>query len=121
MFIKKGAYVCRLIPLENGILLGGAIFTIDGFDAFETHNGATSLHANQKARGTNEKEIVDVINTGFSIPAKYGRVGKAKIYDFKQSRHNIYYEQKRVEVFYIVNGNAIITATVYVFYGKWEG
>jgi len=72
-------------------------------------------------RGANEKEIVDVINAGFSIPAKYGRVGKAKIYDFKQSRHNIYYEQKRVEVFYIVEGNAIITVTVYVFYGKWEG
>ena len=31
-------------------------------------------------RGTNEKEIKDVINTGFSIPGKYGRTGKAKIY-----------------------------------------
>ena len=30
-------------------------------------------------RGTNEKEIKDVINTGFSIPGKYGRTGKAKI------------------------------------------
>ena len=72
-------------------------------------------------RGTNKKEIVDVINTGFSIQAKYGRVGTAKIYDFKQSRHNKYYEQKRVEVFYIVEGNVIITVTIYVFYGKWEG
>ena len=72
-------------------------------------------------RGINKKEIVDVINTGFSIQAKYGRVGKAKIYDFKQSRHNKYYEQKRVEVFYIVEGNVIITVTIYVFYGKWEG
>jgi len=43
-------------------------------------------------RGTNEKEIIDVINAGFSIPAKYGREGKAKIYDFKQKRHNKYYE-----------------------------
>jgi len=72
-------------------------------------------------RGTNEKEILEVINTGFSIPAKYGRVGKARIYDFKQSRHNKYYEQKRVEVFYTLEGNVIITVTVYVFYGKWEG
>jgi len=48
-------------------------------------------------RGTNEKEIIDVINTGFSILAKYGRKGKAKIYDFKQERHNKYYEKKRVE------------------------
>jgi len=34
-------------------------------------------------RGTNENEITDVINTGFSIPAKYRRIGRAKIYDFK--------------------------------------
>lgn len=71
-------------------------------------------------RGTNEKEIIDVINAGFSIPAKYGREGKAKIYDFKQKRHNKYYEQKRVEVFYVAEGNRIITVTIYVFYGKWR-
>jgi hypothetical protein len=71
-------------------------------------------------RGTNEKEILEVINNGFSIPAKYGRLGKAKIYDFKQKRHNKYFYQKRVEVFYMIEKNIIITVTVYVFYGKWE-
>lgn len=72
-------------------------------------------------RGTNEGEIIDVINTAFSIAAKYGREGKAKIYDFKQKRHNKYYEQKRVEVFYTFEESAIITVTAYVFYGKWKG
>ncbi|MBE0478458.1 hypothetical protein IBX65_04980 [Candidatus Aerophobetes bacterium] len=71
-------------------------------------------------RGTNEEEIKDVIHTGFSIPAKYGRRGKAKVYDFKSKRHNKYYDQKRVEVFYIVRKELIVTVTVYVFYGKWE-
>lgn len=71
-------------------------------------------------RGSHEKEVIDVINTGFSIPAKYGRIGKAKVYDFKQRRHNKYYEQKRVEVFYTVEENVIVTVTVYVFYGKWK-
>jgi len=71
-------------------------------------------------RGTNEKEIVDVINAGFHITAKYRRVGKAKIYDFKKKRQNKYYEQKRVEVFYIIEENVTVTVTVYVFYGKWE-
>jgi hypothetical protein len=33
-----------------------------------------------KQRGTNENEIKDVIDTGFVIPAKYGRTAKAKIY-----------------------------------------
>ena len=71
-------------------------------------------------RGATEDEIKDVINTGLTIPAKYGRIGKAKVYDFKQNRYNKYYEQKRVEVFYLIKGDRIVTVTVYVFYGKWE-
>ncbi len=63
-------------------------------------------------RGASEREITDVINTGFSIPAKHGRVGKAKVYDFKQKRHSKYYEQKRVEVFYAVEKDPIVTVTV---------
>jgi len=72
-------------------------------------------------RGASEEEIKDVINTGFLISAKYGRIGKAKIYGFNQERHGRYYEQKRVEVIYTVERGVIITVTVYVFYGKWEG
>jgi hypothetical protein len=73
-----------------------------------------------KQRGTNENEIKDVIDTGFVIPAKHGRAGKAKIYEFKKKRHDRYYQQKRVEVIYITEENLIKTVTVYVFYGKWE-
>jgi len=32
-----------------------------------------------KERGTNKQEIKDVIETGFEIPSKLGRIGKAKI------------------------------------------
>lgn len=71
-------------------------------------------------RGTNENEIKDVIDTGFAIPAKYGRMAKAKIYEFKKKRHGRYYEQKRVEVVYAIAKDTVITITVYVFYGKWE-
>ncbi|MBW1696271.1 MAG: hypothetical protein JRH18_03510 [Deltaproteobacteria bacterium] len=62
----------------------------------------------------------DVIETGIDIPAKHKRLAKAKVYEFKQKRHGKYYEQKRVEVSYIIEENLIITVTVYVFYGKWE-
>jgi len=71
-------------------------------------------------RGASEQEIKDAIETGFDIPAKYGRMGKAKVYDFKQKRHGKYYEQKRIEVIYTIEENSIVTVTVYVFYGKWE-
>ncbi|MGH7827075.1 MAG: hypothetical protein ACREQ7_18115 [Candidatus Binatia bacterium] len=66
------------------------------------------------------KKIRDVINSGNSIPARYGRVGKSKIYDLNQLRQGRHYEQKKVEVFYAVEGDVIVTATVYVFYGKWD-
>jgi hypothetical protein len=71
-------------------------------------------------RGASEEEIKDVIRTGFDIPAKYGRTGRAKVYQFKQERHGKYYEQKRIEVFYIVEEDLVVTVTAYVFYGKWE-
>lgn len=71
-------------------------------------------------RGTNEDEIKDVIETGFTIPAKYGRIGRAKVYDFKRKRHGKYYDQKRVEVFHVIEEGLVVTVTVYVFYGKWE-
>ena len=71
-------------------------------------------------RGTNEAEIKDVINTGFPIHARYRRSGKAKVYDFGQTRHDDFYPQKRVEVFYVSEGDNVTTVTVYVFYGTWE-
>ena len=71
-------------------------------------------------RGATEEEIKDVIETGLTIPAKYGRKGKAKVYEFNKKRHGIHYEQKRVEVFYTIEEDLIVTVTAYVFYGKWE-
>ena len=71
-------------------------------------------------RGTNDEEIRDVIETGFLIPAKYGRMAKAKVYPFAKVRHRKFYRQKRVEVVYLIEGNYGVTVTVYVFYGEWE-
>ncbi len=71
-------------------------------------------------RGTNESEIMDVLVNGFEIPVKNKRKGKAKIYTFKKERLGKYYEQKRVEVVYVIENNVIITVTVYVFYGMWK-
>jgi hypothetical protein len=59
--------------------------------------------ARAEERGTNADEIKDVIETGVTVGAKYGRAGKAKVYEFKQSRE----------------GERIVTVTVYVFYGSW--
>ena len=71
-------------------------------------------------RGASSEEIMDVINSGRPIPAKYGRSGKSKIFDFNQTRLGRIYEQKKIEVFFGIEGDVIVTVTVYVFYGKWE-
>jgi hypothetical protein len=71
-------------------------------------------------RGATAQEIREVIETGFSVPGKYGRLGRGKIYPYQQMRHGRYYEQKRIEVFYTIEREIIITVTVYVFYGSWE-
>ena len=71
-------------------------------------------------RGTTAGEIRDIIKTGFSIPAKNYRRGKAKVFDFGRKRLGKWYSHKRVEVIYTVQRDKIITITVYVFYGNWK-
>ena len=70
-------------------------------------------------RGASKEEIIDVLISGVSLLAKQGRLAKAKVYEYKQTRLENYYEQKRIEVFYVEEYGKIITVTVYVFYGKW--
>lgn len=71
-------------------------------------------------RGTNIREIRDVINNGFSIPAKGHRWAKAKIFNYAKKRIGKLYPHKRVEVIYTIQRDKIITITVYVFYGFWK-
>lgn len=71
-------------------------------------------------RGTDPEEIRDVIETGIPIPARGNRLGKAQVYAFGRERNGLYYEQKRVEVYYTMEREDTVTVTVYVFYGKWD-
>ncbi len=81
-----------------------------------------SQHTLERAeeRGTTKDEITDVITSGFYIPAKRHRKGKAKVFDYNQKRLGKFYEQKRIEVIYTIESDKIITITAYVFYGKWR-
>ena len=71
-------------------------------------------------RGTNEVEIRDAILTGEPIPAREGRLARAKVYPYGRVRNGKRYAQKRVEVFFVKEDHGIVTVTVYVFYGKWR-
>lgn len=72
-------------------------------------------------RGATESEIKEILLTGQKIPAKRNRKARAKVYSFGRERNGKFYEQKRIEVYYVEEAGRIITVTVYVFYGKWEG
>ena len=71
-------------------------------------------------RGTNRDEIIDVLTSGFDVPVKSHRKGKAKVFDYNKKRLGRFYEQKRIEVIYTIESDKIITITAYVFYGKWR-
>ena len=71
-------------------------------------------------RGATKDEIEDVIRTGTPIPAKGYRQAKEKVFEFRRQRQNVYYDQKKVQVIYVLQEDVAMTVTVYVFYGKWE-
>ncbi len=71
-------------------------------------------------RGATEEEVNVVLNEGETINAKAGRSAKAKVFEFNALRNGKHYPQKRVEVYFIIEGDTIITITVYVYYGEWE-
>ena len=78
-------------------------------------------HTLQRAqkRGVTEDEIRDTITNGISIPAKQERFAKSMIFAFQAMYNNIFYKEKKVEVYYVIEQEIIITVTVYAFYGKF--
>ncbi|HUZ60840.1 MAG TPA: DUF4258 domain-containing protein [Hanamia sp.] len=78
-------------------------------------------HTLQRAeeRGATKAEIIEVIETGTSILSKYGRLAKSKVFPFDNFRIKKFYDEKKIEVYYMIEDQNIITVTVYVFYGKF--
>jgi hypothetical protein len=55
-------------------------------------------------RGARSEEIMDVVINGQPIPAKRGRSGKSKVFEFNQTRLGRYYEQKKSKSFLLSKG-----------------
>ena len=70
-------------------------------------------------RGSNVRQIEDVLRTGTPVTAGGGRLAKAKVYDYHGLWKGRYYDQQMVKVIYAVEGDALITVTVVVHYGRW--
>ena len=78
----------------------------------------TLLRANE--RGASEEEIKETLITGNEIEGKKGRLGRSKIFPFAKERSGKYYNEKKLEVFFIIENETIVTITVYVFYGDFS-
>jgi hypothetical protein len=78
-------------------------------------------HTLQRAteRGATESEITETLTIGINILGKQGRLGKFKVFPFQQNRNGKYFEEKKLEVYYVIENNIIVTVTVYVFYCKF--
>lgn len=79
-------------------------------------------HTLQRAqeRGSSEKEIKETLLEGAIISARSGRQAKMKVFPFNAERNGKFYKQKKVEVYYLIENDIIITVTIYVFFGNFE-
>ncbi len=66
----------------------------------------------------NERGVT--LESGLDLLGKKGKIGKCMVFDFKKTRNGKFYEEKKLEVFYLIEMETIVTVTVYVFYGKFN-
>ena len=72
-------------------------------------------------RGISAEEIENVVRTGTSTAASYGRLAKEKVFPCGKSWNGRIYEQKKVRVVYVVEEGVAVTVTAISYYGNWEG
>jgi hypothetical protein len=76
--------------------------------------------ARAEERGASLSEIKEVLKSGKEETAKEKRRRKSKVFLFQKERNGRFYEQKKIDVIFVEEGNKLVTITVYVFYGKFE-
>ncbi|MDB5209249.1 MAG: hypothetical protein JWQ30_76 [Sediminibacterium sp.] len=75
--------------------------------------------ARAEERGAFLNEIEETLTDGNFLAAKQGRLAKSKTFQFEKLRNGKFYQEKKLEVYYVFENDIIITVTVYVFYGKF--
>lgn len=77
-----------------------------------------SYHAREQMaeRGATEEEVVDTIRTGEEVPAKRGRQGYRKNYQYNRLWGERYYLTKQVLAIVAEEADAFVVITVYTFY-----
>jgi len=72
------------------------------------------------SRGTSREEIVKVLTNGLPDLATSGRSAKSMIFPFGKRWGVKTFEQKKVKVIFVIEGDDTLVITVYVYYGSWQ-
>ena len=77
-----------------------------------------SDHANEQAelRGATQDEVREAIRTGEEVPAKKGRTGYRKTFQYGAAWREVYYENKQVLAIVVRENETVIVITVFAFY-----
>jgi hypothetical protein len=70
-------------------------------------------------QGATEEEIDATIRTGKDLNSESGLLGKTRTFPFKAIRDNIFFEQKKLDVYFSVENKLITTLEIQVFYGSF--
>jgi hypothetical protein len=75
-------------------------------------------HARERSpeRGIGEQEIVATVLTGESFPAKFGRMGFRKIFDYNANWRGRWYANKEVEAIAVETSDGWLVLTVIARY-----
>lgn len=72
--------------------------------------------ARMKERGVTEDEIIETANFGEQFPAKFGRTGYRRNFQFDAEWQGKFYHTKQVEIFTVHEDNAVLVITVVAKY-----
>ena len=75
-------------------------------------------HARERLaeRGATEQEVIDAVQSGESFPAKFGRIGFRRNFQFDSLWRGKPYATKQVEVFAVQEGDDWLVITVVTRY-----
>jgi len=79
-------------------------------------------HARQRMveRGASEADVQRVLETGQAEEERAARWAKEAVLPYNAEWQGKTYDQKKVRVIYLEEGDQLVVITVYVYYGRWE-
>jgi hypothetical protein len=76
--------------------------------------------ARMPSRGVSAEEVAEVLQRGEEVPARGERHAKEMVFAHAHLWAGRHYDQKKVKVVYMIEGEEIVVVTVLAYYGLWS-